>query len=383
LALPFEWQEAVIRASITLKLSHFEESGAIVAAMTTSIPEGPDSGRNWDYRYCWLRDAFFVVRALNRLGATKTMEGFLDYINDIVARSEGGALQPVFDVMLGAELDEREVATLAGYRGMGPVRVGNQAYRQVQNDGYGSVILASAQTFFDHRLTQPGDDALFARLERLGEEALARWDSADAGLWELRTRAGVHTFSSLMCWAALDRLAIIAHAFGRSERSRYWRRHAERLQTAILERAWNDRTNSFVARFDGDEVDASLLLMPELGLLPANDPRAQATLARIEKELLQEGYLFRYATPDDFGEPKTAFAICTFWYIDALAGAGRVDEARELFEHMLSCRTPLGLLAEDIDPRTGELWGNFPQTYSMVGLINSAMRLSRPWEEAF
>jgi GH15 family glucan-1,4-alpha-glucosidase len=174
----------VIRAAITLKLCSYDESGGIVAAMTTSIPEAPSSGRNWDYRYCWLRDAYFVVSALNRLGATRTMEGYLDYIANIVATVQDGYLQPVFGLLREQELDEREIATLPGYRAMGPVRVGNKAYQQVQNDGYGSVILACTQTFFDQRLHRMGDAALFERLERLGEQAIRRWDQPDAGPWE-------------------------------------------------------------------------------------------------------------------------------------------------------------------------------------------------------
>ena len=383
LSLPFEWQEEVIRAAITLKLSSFEESGAVIAAVTTSIPEAPDSGRNWDYRYCWLRDSFFVVRALNRLGATRTMEGFLDYITDIVAAAEDGYLQPVYGITTERELPEQEVTSLSGYRGMGPVRIGNHAYTQVQNDGYGSVVLASAQSFFDRRLSRPGNLALFQRLERLGEQAVARWNQPDAGLWELRTRQRVHTFSSTMCWAACDRLARIAHRFGQTERGAVWRRHADRIRQEVLEKAWNPKIGSFVESFGGEDMDASLLLLPELGILPANDPRFVSTFEQIEKRLRRGDHVIRYHAADDFGEPETTFNICTFWYIDALAAMGRSDEARELFTYMLSLRSPLGLLSEDLDPASGELWGNFPQTYSMVGLINSAMRLSKSWEEAF
>ncbi|NQV20737.1 MAG: glycoside hydrolase family 15 protein, partial [Rhodospirillales bacterium] len=201
LSVPFEWQKAVIRAAITLKLCNFEETGAIIAAMTTSIPEAPDSGRNWDYRYCWLRDGYFVVQALNRLGATKTMEGYIQYVTNIVARTDGGRLQPVYGVALNQRLVEHEVDTLPGYRGMGPVRYGNQAYEHIQNDVYGSVILAATQTFFDERLTRQGDVSLFERLEAVGERCVELYDKPDAGLWELRTKARVHTYSSVMCWA--------------------------------------------------------------------------------------------------------------------------------------------------------------------------------------
>jgi GH15 family glucan-1,4-alpha-glucosidase len=383
LALPFEWQDEVIRAAITLKLSNFEESGAIVAAMTTSVPEAPDSGRNWDYRYCWLRDSYFVVHALNSLGVTRTMEGYLGYITNIVAGTEDGYLQPVFGITLEKRLEESQVPSLAGYRGMGPVRTGNSAYAQVQNDGYGSVILASAQMFFDRRLSRMGDITLFERLERLGQQAVKRWDQEDAGLWEYRTRAAVHTYSSVMCWAACDRLAKIAAQLDLVDRAAYWAAHADKIHEGILSRAWNAELNSFTTTFDGEDTDASLLLMASLGFIEAMDPRFLGTLDLIERRLRRGKHLYRYATPDDLGLPETTFNVCTFWYIDALAAVGRVEEARTLFENMLAGRNSLGLLSEDLDPETGELWGNFPQTYSMVGLIHSAMCLSKPWEDAF
>jgi GH15 family glucan-1,4-alpha-glucosidase len=383
LAVPFEWQEAVIRAAITLKLCHYEESGAIIAAMTTSVPEAANTARNWDYRFCWLRDSYFVVHALNRLGATRTMEGYIGYINNIVATVGDDLLQPVFSITRDHTLDETDVPALQGYRGMGPVRIGNHAYTQVQNDGYGSVILATTQSFFDARLRRPGTVDHFYRLEALGEKAVTLWDQPDAGLWELRTRKSVHTFSSVMCWAACDRLARIAARLGEMDRQAYWQDHAEKIRDGILKKAWNAKLKSFTGSFGGTEVDASLLLMHELGFLDPRDERFVSTLALIEKRLRRGMHLFRYGNEDDFGVPENAFNICTFWYIDALAAVGREDEARTLFENMLACRNHVGLLSEDLDPRTNELWGNFPQTYSMVGILNSAMRLSKSWEEAF
>ncbi len=382
LSIPFEWQQAVIRAAITLKLCAYEGTGAIVAAMTTSIPEAANTERNWDYRYCWLRDAYFTVHALNRLGATKTMERFQGWITNVVAASEDGHLQPVYGIGREARLVERTVDTLSGYRGMGPVRVGNQAYEHLQNDVYGSVVLAAAQSFFDERLRHPGDVDLFEQLERVGEQAVRLYDQPDAGLWEFRTRASVHTFSALMCWAACDRLANIAAHLGLEDRAGDWREHADRIHADICERAWNEELGCFVDAFGGDNLDASLLMMEHVGFLPASDPRYVATVEAIEKRLRRGPYLFRYAS-DDFGTPETAFNICTFWFIDALCAVGRREEARELFENMLERCNGVGLLSEDLDPQSGELWGNFPQTYSMVGLILCAMRLSKSWEHGF
>jgi len=381
LSLPVDWQEVVIRAAITLKLCSSEETGAIVAALTTSVPEFGESGRTWDYRYCWLRDSFFTVKALNALGATKTMEDYLGYVINIAAGSPDGYLQPLFGIGLERRLDERRIASLAGYRGLGPVRTGNEAYTQVQNDGYGSVILAVTQCFFDERLPNLGGEGLFRRLEPLGEQAVRRWSQPDAGIWEFRTRNGVHTHSSMMCWAAADRLAKIAFKLGLTDRNVYWRNHANAMREGILDRAWNAGLGHFTATFGGADIDASLLLLPEIGLLPASDERFVATLAAVERHLRFGNHLYRYRAPDDFGEPETAFTACTFWLIDALIRVGRTDEARAVFGEVLDRRNHLGLLSEGLHVDTGELWGNFPQTYSMVGLINAAMRLTRRWED--
>lgn len=382
LAIPFEWQDATIRAAITLKLNAYNDTGAVIAAMTTSIPEAAGTARTWDYRFCWLRDAYFVVNTLNRLNATRTMERYIGYIINI-ASDASKRLQPVYQISGRADLEEREIAWLPGYRGIGPVRAGNQAYRQVQNDVYGSAILASTHIFFDRRLERPGSAALFQQLEVLGEHAARVFAEPDAGIWELRGSARVHTFSSVMCWVACDRLAKIAERLGLPERLRYWRSHADRIHQVIATRAWHERRGTFVASFEGDSLDASLLLLAELGFVQPDDPRFAATVGAIERDLREGDFVFRYREADDFGVPGNAFIVCSFWYIDALVALGRREEARALFESMLACRNRHGLLAEHIDPRTRELWGNFPQTYSMVGLIVSATRLSIPWYRAF
>ena len=383
LSIPFEWQDVVIRSAITLKLNAYDDTGAIIAAMTTSIPEATGSTRNWDYRYCWLRDGYFVVNALNRLGTTRTMERYLDYVVNIAAGAPDGLLQPVYRISGEAALEETEVASLPGYRGMGPVRIGNQAYRQVQHDVYGSAILSAAHVFFDKRLLRCGDEMLFHRLEVLGERAFELHDQPDAGIWELRGTARVHTFSSLMCWAACDRLARIAGHLGLDGRMQSWRARADLIHRTVCERAWNPRVGAFTAAFGGDSLDASMLLLNEIGFLPADDPRFASTVAAVERELKRGDFVFRYVEQDDFGVPSNAFLVCSFWYIYALAALGRADEARELFGRLLACRNRHGLLAEHIDPRSREQWGNFVQTYSMVGLINSAIRLSQRWDQAF
>ena len=382
LAVPFEWQDEVIRSAITLKLCTYEDTGAVLAALTTSIPESPHSGRNWDYRYCWLRDAYFVVQALNRLGATRTMEGYLHYIDHIVACSSVGDLQPLYGISGDSQLEERQIDTLDGYRGMGPVRVGNAAAGQTQHDVYGSVILAASQLFFDQRLIRPGEHVLFQQLELLGERAAAVYELPDAGPWEFRHTERVHTFSAAMSWAGCDRLARIAARLGLRANAGRWRACADGMRERILTRAWSESRHSFTGSLGGDDLDASLLLLPELGLLPATDPHFHSTLTLIGRELRSGDLLFRYRHHDDFGQPESAFTVCAFWYVNALAAAGQRDAAREHFARLLRHCNPLGLLSEDVDPATGQLWGNFPQTYSMVGIINSALRLTRSWEEA-
>ncbi|WP_276309031.1 MULTISPECIES: glycoside hydrolase family 15 protein [Sphingobium] len=379
LAIPPEWQEAVIRSAITLKLCQHEETGAIVAALTTSIPEHADSGRNWDYRYCWVRDAYYTVEALNRLGALDVLETYLVYLRNIVDGAKGGHIQPLYDVRGNATLHEWEAAYLPGYRGMGPVRVGNAAYEQIQHDAYGQIVLSSVQGFIDRRLLRMAGHADFEALEAVGERAWQVYDQPDAGLWELRTRAHVHSYSAVMCWAACDRLAHAATALDLPLRAAHWENRAETMRARIIESAWRADSKAISANFEDDARDASLLQLLDLRFLTADDPMFTGTLEALEKDLRRGNDMLRYSAPDDFGEPVTAFNVCTFWLIEALHRTGRTEEARELFEEMLSRRTAAGLLSEDIDPHNGELWGNYPQTYSLVGIINCAVLLSKPW----
>ncbi len=382
LALPYEWQTAVTRAAITLKLCSYEETGAIVAAHTTSIPEADGSTRNWDYRYCWLRDAFFVVHALNRLGATQTMEQYITYITNLAIPGDK-YLAPVHSIIPGTPLDEWIAPNLEGFKKNKPVRVGNEAVIQVQHDVYGSVVLGATQMFVDERLPRMGDEALFRRLEQLGRQASRFALEPDAGLWEYRGRTRVHTYSAALCWAACDRLGRIAGRLGLQSEAASWRAEAARLREIILERAWSPERGALTGAFGQPELDASNLLLPELGLLPATDERFIKTLELTGRELMLDGKIMRYTAADDFGLPETAFLVCNFWYVDALAQVGRREEARERFADILAHRNHFGILTEDLHAATGQLWGNFPQTYSMAGIINSAMRLSQSWEDAW
>ena len=380
LSIAYDWQDAIIRAAIALKLSNFEETGGIVAALTTSIPEAPRSGRTWDYRYCWMRDAYFVVKALNRLGATKTMEGFISFILGIASENQ---LRPVYRVVPTDPMDEIVAPNLKGYRNDGPVRVGNAAAFQSQHDTFGSIILAAMPMFFDRRLPRQGNEALFHLLESLGLKAVQLAFTPDAGIWEYRGRAHIHTYSAAMCWAGCSRLAAIASHLGLNDSAAKWTEAADNIQNTLLEKAWSEKRGSFTAAFDGEDLDASVLLLPEIGLIEPSDSRFTRTVAAVEQELRRGQHMMRYANQDDFGMPEAAFLTCRFWLIDAWWLIGRREEARDLFVDALRHRNRYGLLAEDIHPQTGQLWGNFPQTYSMAGLILTAMRLSRSWEDRY
>ena len=381
LQVPGEWADEVSRAAITLELTAYQPTGAIVPAITTSIPEAPNSGRTWDYRYCWPRDAYFTVAALSRVNQLRSPERYLEFLLQVASRNESGKLVPIYDVDGDAIPTERVAPCLPGYRGMGPVRVGNKASEQAQHDLYGEAVLSADRIFpgsHGARRSGQGDEELLVRLEAFGHQAIALYDKPDAGLWELRGMERVHTFSSVMCWVACDRLARYAKRIHRDARADFWREQAAGIHAVITKRSWNATLNAFTATMDGDTLDASLLLMPRLGFIRADSAAFASTVAAIESQLKQGDFVYRYVERDDFGFPENAFLVCTFWYIEALAGMGgaRKDEARALFEKVLSARNPHGLLAEDLDPRTLEQWGNFPQTYSMAGIIDCAFALT-------
>ncbi len=380
LSIAYDWQDVIIRAAITLKLSNFEETGGIIAAHTTSIPEAPHSGRTWDYRFCWLRDAYFVVKALNRIGATQTMEDFISFILGIASED---VVRPVYSIVPSDSMDEVIAGDLQGYRGDGPVRVGNAAAEMLQHDTYGSIILAAMPMFFDRRLPRPGDAGLFHLLERLGVICKRSAFEPDASIWEYRGRMRIHTHSASMCWAGCSRLAAIARHLGLRERATEWRNVADGIQSRLIEDAWNEKRGAFTAGFGVDELDASVLLLPEIGLVEVDDPRFVSTVDAIERELLRGKHVMRYAGEDDFGLPESAFLICRFWLIDVWWKLDRREEAIDMFNDALRYRNRYGLLAEDVHLQSGEMCGNFPQTYSMAGLILTAMRLSRSWEDRY
>jgi GH15 family glucan-1,4-alpha-glucosidase len=378
--VPPAYQRAVIRSALALKLHCFEDTGAIVAAMTTSIPEAPESGRTWDYRYCWLRDAYYALEAFRLLGHFEERECFIIFLLNVAGHDEARRLAPLYRVNGSTDLDERIEPEWPGYNRDGPVRVGNAAVHQTQHDIYGEMVLALAPIYFDDRFSAERTNATLDLLTRLTRKAIDVAGTPDSGIWEPRTAPRPQTYSTLMSWAAADRMATIAdrHLPGLTNGFRH---HAERLRNEILDQAWHPVRQTFTAAYRSEDLDASLLEMASLRFLPPDDARLLATVEAIGKGLSQNGWLLRYRTDDGFGPPRVAFLLCSFWMVEALAVVGRPSAARELMDKISRLSTPLGLLSEDCDTDTMQLHGNFPQAYSHVGLIHAAFATSPRWSD--
>ena len=378
--IPTLYQKEVIRSALVLKLHCYEDTGAIVAAMTTSIPEAPGSGRTWDYRYCWLRDAYYVLDALRLLGHFEEREHFIQYLLNITASAPGLDLRPLYRVDGGSDLEERVLSDWAGFNGDGPVRVGNAAATHAQHDVFGELVLALAPIFLDERFSQECTPATLDLVERLARKAIGVAGTPDAGIWEFRNAWQAQTFSSLMCWAAAERVARIAGRHDPGDVAEF-EAAAERIHAEILARAWNRDLGSFAEAYDGKDLDASLLQMAPLRFLPARDPKLVGTVDTVRRGLAHDGWLLRYRNDDGLGKPTTAFVMCTFWLVEALAATGRMEDAREIMGRLHDVLSPLGLIAEDYDVGKRRLWGNFPQAYSHVGLIRAAFAASPSWKE--
>lgn len=376
--VPAQYQQEVIRSALVLKLHCFEDTGAIVAAMTTSIPEDPGSNRTWDYRYCWLRDAYYTLDAFRLLGHFEERESFTRYLLNVVGGSPDLALSPLYRVDGRSNLEEEILTNWPGFGGFGPVRIGNGAAKQPQNDIFGEMVLALSPVFLDERHSAERSAATLSLISRLARKAISVAGLPDAGIWELRTEWQPQTFSTLMCWAAAERMARVSARHSPADQSEF-REAATRIRAEIEQKAWSAEVGSFVATYGGTDVDASLLQMASLSLFPPDDPRLRSTIDAITHSLSQDGWLLRYRVDDGFGKPKVAFIICTFWLADALAHTGRIDEARVVLSRVKAAMSPLGLLAEDYEPSSLRMWGNFPQAYSHVGLIHAAFSTAPPW----
>jgi GH15 family glucan-1,4-alpha-glucosidase len=378
--IPPLFQQEVIRSALTLKLHCFEDTGAIIAAMTTSIPESPGSGRTWDYRYCWLRDSYYVLSAFGLLGQFEEREQFVQYLLNVAGGAPGLNLAPLYRVDGSSNLEESILENWAGYNGEKPVRIGNGAALYSQHDIYGEMVLALTPIFLDERMSAERSPAALRLIEGLARKAISLAGVPDAGIWEYRTEWKPQTFSSLMCWAAADRMAGIADLHQPALAGEF-RAAAERIRDEVIANSWSATRRSFVGHYGGEDLDASLLQMVRLRFLPTGDPRLGSTIDVIHNDLAQGAWLRRYSLDDGFGKPSVAFVICTFWLIEALAAAGRREEARGVFDGIHGALSPLGLLSEDFEPAPPRMWGNFPQTYSHVGLIHAAFAASPSWTE--
>jgi len=378
--IPPMFQQEVIRSALVLKLHCFEDTGAIIAAMTTSLPEAPGSGRTWDYRYCWLRDAYYVLGAFGLLGQFEEREQFANYLLNVAGGAPDLNLAPLYRVDATQDLEERILDNWPGFNGEGPVRVGNAAALQPQHDVFGEMVLALTPIFLDERFSAERSPATLKLLDGLARKAISVAGKPDAGIWEFRKAWEPQTFSSLMCWAAAERMAKVAgtHAPAIAEE---FGTAAQRIRDEILANAWHPTIGSFTGHYDGQDLDASLLQMAPLRFLLAEDPKLQGTINAIRKGLASGAWLFRYRRDDGLGQPTVAFIICTFWLIEALAVAGRQEEAKALMKQIQPALSPLGLLSEDYETSSLRMWGNFPQAYSHVGLIRAAFAASPTWPE--
>ena len=372
LALPGFADEAVIRSALCLVLHAHNDSGGIIAAATTSIPEALDSERTWDYRYCWLRDAAFVVEALRRVAQVSVGERFVRFLRNV---AESGPLQPLYGVAGERELTEITLPHLSGWAGNGPVRVGNAAALQQQNDLNGEILLCLDSVLGDPRVIIDDLGSWWPFVRRLVEEAIDIAPKPDTGIWEFRAIPRHYTFSRAMCWAAMERGAAIARRMGHRAEAERWAAQAAVERDIVLGQGYSSEHRCFTQALDGLHADAANLLFPSIGIIDARDPRFVSTLEVYERRLVRSDLMLRYVNEDDFGETTSAFTICSFWWAEALALSGQLERAVALFERLLAYSNPLGLFSEDVDPRSGRLLGNFPQAYTHVGLIHCAVTI--------
>jgi len=373
----------------------FAPTGAICAAATTSLPEVVGGGRNWDYRYAWVRDASFTIQALWVAACPDEANEFFNYLTSCAAGSldRGDGLQIMFGVAGEQDLTEHELTHLEGWRHSAPVRVGNGAWKQRQLDVYGE-LLSAVYRLSDHVFDDSGrvgpsaepdkwgaapdlEPATRLFFVQLADTAARRWQEKDQGIWEVRGEARDFLYSKLMCWVALERAVALADRLGASDRIEAWKQTQAQIREAILTRGWSDRANAFTQFFGSEELDASNLMIPLVGFLPPDDPRVLATIDATEERLTDErGLVYRYRSHDGLEGDEGAFLLCTFWLAQALAKTGQAPRARTVFQRAAAFANDVGLLAEEVDPTSGELLGNFPQAFSHIGLVNAAWAIA-------
>lgn len=371
-----EFNEEIIRSALTLKMLSYDKSGAVLAAVTTSIPETIGEVRNWDYRFCWVRDASMVIKVVAGLGHKRMARGFLQFIIDLIP-DKAEKLQIMYGINGEKKLTEVTLDHLAGYQNSKPVRVGNAAYKQKQNDIYGILMDVIYQQLVQFSTDIDNGEDLWTITKGIVWIVSENWKEPDKGIWEFRTEDRHFTFSKVLCWTALNRAIKVAEILGKTHKIEKWKPLEKEIWDDIYKNAWNEKVGAFTQSYGSKHLDASVLLMETYGCIDAKDPRYVKTVMAIEEELCRDGLLYRYKNEDDFGFPSSSFTVCTFWLINSLYKIGEKKKAREYFERLLSYSNHLGLFSEDIDFKTKRLLGNFPQAYSHLALIECAINFAR------
>ena len=368
------YNEVILRSAMTLKLLTYDKTGAILAAATTSLPESIGEVRNWDYRFCWIRDSSMVIRVISKLGHKKIVKDFIDFIIDLIPEKDE-KIQIMYGINKEKKLTETLLDHLSGYENSSPVRIGNAAYKQKQNDIYGILMDAIHVELVEFPLLFEKKEELWSIVKNIVWIVDNNWSLPDKGIWEIREEDKHFTFSKVLCWVAIDRAIKIADFLGKDKDK--WINLREEIKKDILEKAWNPSVEAYTQFYGSDALDASVLLMEQYGFIDALDERYIKTVKATEKELSYEGLLFRYKNEDDFGTPTSSFTVCTFWFINSLYKIGEVDKAKALFDQLLSYSNHLGLFSEDLDFKTKRLLGNFPQAYSHLALIDVALTFNK------
>lgn len=374
------YDQMAMRSLLVLKLMCYEHSGAVLAALTTSLPEVIGETRNWDYRFCWIRDASMSIETLSQMNHKFTAQRYLSFIKKCL-RSKGDSFQIMYSISGERVLEEKILSHLSGYENTQPVRVGNAAYHQQQNDIYGYLMNIIYHYFIQFPGTLGEQEEMWEVVRLIVRKVFSVWQNPDRGIWEIRNGEKHFVFSKVMCWVALDCGARIASHLQEADYEQAWREEADRIKTDVFRYGWNEKQESFTQSYDSIHMDSSLLLMARYGFIDAHDERFVKTVRKVKQELFREGLMYRYKNRDDFGRPTSAFTICTFWMVQALYSIGEQEQALLIFDGILSHANHVGLFSEDLDFKTKRLLGNFPQAYSHLELINTVRLLEQKKED--